>query len=77
LPSVAVSVPGALATPLRTGQPPVVGRAEDGRCLLDLRTVIPDDDEIIIAAVLEAQRKWLPARETGDSRNAPANGTRP
>jgi len=56
LPSIAVSVPAALATPLRTGQPPVVGRVEDGRCLLDLRTVDPDDDEIIMAAVLEAQR---------------------
>jgi L-seryl-tRNA(Ser) seleniumtransferase len=56
LPSVAVSVPGALATPLRTGHPPVVGRVEEGRCLLDLRTVVPDDDEVIMAAVLEAQR---------------------
>jgi L-seryl-tRNA(Ser) seleniumtransferase len=56
LPSIAVSVPGALATPLRTGHPPVVGRAEDGQCLLDLRTVVPEDDELIIAAVLEAHR---------------------
>ena len=56
LPSIAVSVPSALATPLRMGQPPVVGRAEDGQCLLDLRTVVPEDDELILAAVLQAHR---------------------
>jgi L-seryl-tRNA(Ser) seleniumtransferase len=56
LPSIAVSVPGALTAPLRTGRPPVVGRAEDARCLLDLKTVHPADDETIVTAVLSAQR---------------------
>ena len=53
-PSAALSVPAALAAPLRSGQPPVVGRIEDGRCLLDLLTVSPGDDETIFAAVLAA-----------------------
>jgi L-seryl-tRNA(Ser) seleniumtransferase len=30
----------------------VVGRVEDGRCLLDLRTVAPEEDEAILAAIL-------------------------
>jgi L-seryl-tRNA(Ser) seleniumtransferase len=55
LPSAAVSVPGVLAAPLRSGCPPVVGRTEDRRCLLDLRTVLPDQDEVIMAAVLAAR----------------------
>ena len=45
LPSAAVSLPESYAAPLRTGTPAVVGRLEDGRCLLDLRTVAPEDDE--------------------------------
>jgi L-seryl-tRNA(Ser) seleniumtransferase len=56
LPSIAVSVPAILATPLRTGQPPVIGRAENARCLLDLRTVVADDDELVMASVLAAHR---------------------
>jgi L-seryl-tRNA(Ser) seleniumtransferase len=51
LPSAAVSVPESYATALRTGEPPVVGRLEAGRCLLDLRTVPADDDELLEAAV--------------------------
>jgi L-seryl-tRNA(Ser) seleniumtransferase len=54
LPSAAVSLPAALATPLRSGRPSVVGRTEDARCLLDLRSVAPDDDENVVAAVLGA-----------------------
>jgi L-seryl-tRNA(Ser) seleniumtransferase len=54
LPSAAVSVPADLAAALRTGRPPVVGRTEDGRCLLDLRTVSPDDDDLLFSAVFAA-----------------------
>ncbi|CAG7037434.1 hypothetical protein PICSAR18_00894 [Mycobacterium avium subsp. paratuberculosis] len=39
------------AAALRAGRPPVVGRLEGGRCLLDLRTVSPEDDELLAAAV--------------------------
>jgi L-seryl-tRNA(Ser) seleniumtransferase len=51
LPSAALSLPESYAAALRTGSPPVVGRLEGGRCLLDLRTVAPDEDELLLAAV--------------------------
>ena len=51
LPSAAVSLPESYAAPLRTGSPAVVGRLENGRCLLDLRTVSPEDDEAVVLAV--------------------------
>ncbi len=54
LSSAAVALPVGLAAALRTGQPPVVGRSEDGRYLLDLRTVAPQDDDAIVAAVIAA-----------------------
>ena len=54
LPSAAVSVPAALAARCGTGRPPVVGRTEDGRCLLDLRTVSPYDDDLLVSVVLAA-----------------------
>lgn len=52
LPSAAVSLPESYAAALRAGTPPVVGRLEAGRCLLDLRTVAPGDDDVLAAAVL-------------------------
>ncbi|SMD21564.1 L-seryl-tRNA(Sec) selenium transferase [Kibdelosporangium aridum] len=52
LPSLAISLPEHLAAKLRRSRLPVVGRVERGRCLLDLRTVPPEDDEKLIAAVL-------------------------
>lgn len=51
LPSAAVSLPESYAAALRLGRPPVVGRLEGGRCLLDLCTVSPEDDELLAAAV--------------------------
>jgi L-seryl-tRNA(Ser) seleniumtransferase len=44
LPSAAVAIDPDLAPRLRKGRPPVVGRIEGDRCLLDLRTVDPTDD---------------------------------
>ncbi|MCV7278373.1 L-seryl-tRNA(Sec) selenium transferase [Mycolicibacterium flavescens] len=52
LPSAAVSLPESCAAPLRVGTPAVVGRLEGGRCLLDLRTVAADDDDLLVKAVL-------------------------
>ena len=61
LPSAAVSLPESLSVPLRCGPPvargefpAVVGRLEAGRLLLDLRSVSPDDDEHLVAAILAA-----------------------
>jgi len=44
-------LPERYAAALRTGSPPVVGRLEAGRCLLDLRTVAPAEDELLATAV--------------------------
>jgi L-seryl-tRNA(Ser) seleniumtransferase len=52
LPSAALSLPVWYAGALRTGDPAVLGRIEADRCLLDLRTVPPEADEVLIAAVL-------------------------
>ncbi|MGW5661636.1 L-seryl-tRNA(Sec) selenium transferase [Streptomyces sp. NPDC003758] len=54
LPSAALSLPESCAAALRTGAVPVVGRLEAGRCLLDLRTVPPEDDERLAGAVRSA-----------------------
>jgi L-seryl-tRNA(Ser) seleniumtransferase len=36
---------------LRASEPPVIARVEEGRVLLDLRTVFPEQDEKVIAAL--------------------------
>jgi L-seryl-tRNA(Ser) seleniumtransferase len=57
LPGAAVALPESLAGPLRSGPavrrgeaPAVVGRVEHGELLLDLRSVDPADDELLITA---------------------------
>ncbi|MEU9843914.1 L-seryl-tRNA(Sec) selenium transferase [Actinomadura sp. NPDC048032] len=57
LPSTAVSVPEHYASRLRRGTPAVMGRVEDGRCLLDLRSVPPDQDGALAEAVLAQVRQ--------------------
>jgi L-seryl-tRNA(Ser) seleniumtransferase len=52
LASAAVSLPEPYLVALRTGEPPVVGRLREGRCLLDLRAVTPADDGDLTAAIL-------------------------
>ena len=37
---------------LRAAEPPVVARIEDGKLILDLRTVLPDEEEPLAAALL-------------------------
>src|SRR4051812_5699143 len=54
LPSAAIALPPALAMPLRTGQPPVVGHVADDRLLLDLLTVPPELDDTLVDAVRRA-----------------------
>ncbi|MDO3705638.1 L-seryl-tRNA(Sec) selenium transferase [Micromonospora sp. C28SCA-DRY-2] len=52
LDSWALSLPERYAEPLRTGEPPVLGRVVRGRLLLDLRCVPADADDAVRAAVL-------------------------
>jgi len=46
----------ALALELRRGSPPVVVRVADGRVLVDLRSVRPDEEAELLAALLAAAR---------------------
>ncbi len=52
----------ALEADLRTGEPPIVGRIEEGQLILDMRTLLPGDGEQIVAAL--AQRAQV--RQAGD-----------
>jgi len=48
---------GSLERRLREGDPPIVARVQDGRLLIDLRTVLPEQDDLVIerlAALLPA-----------------------
>jgi L-seryl-tRNA(Ser) seleniumtransferase len=51
LPSWALALPPRYTEPLRLGDPPILGRVEHGRLLLDLRCVPAELDERIAAAV--------------------------
>jgi len=51
LPSAAIALPESLTHPLRIGEPPVVGRVERGRLLLDLIAIDPSDDAVLVDAV--------------------------
>jgi L-seryl-tRNA(Ser) seleniumtransferase len=52
LPSWALALPAGYATPLRLGNPPVVGRVEHDRLLLDLRCVPGGLDKSLREAIL-------------------------
>ena len=55
--SAGVAIEGdaeGLAARLRGGDPAVVGRIHQGRLLLDARTVLPGEDEALLAAVVAA-----------------------
>jgi L-seryl-tRNA(Ser) seleniumtransferase len=58
LPSVGLSIgsqrPDRLHRALRIGEPAVIGRVQRGELLLDLRTVLPDQDDAVVQAVRHA-----------------------
>ena len=49
--AVAVPSPDDLAARLRLGEPPVIARIEDNRLLLDPRTVLPGQEQMLLAAI--------------------------
>jgi L-seryl-tRNA(Ser) seleniumtransferase len=57
IPSFAVRLggrePERLAEELRSADPPVVGRVREGRLWLDVRTLLPGDEEAVISALRE------------------------
>jgi L-seryl-tRNA(Ser) seleniumtransferase len=59
IPSFAVRVggtdPEALAEKLRSSDPAVVGRVREGRLWLDVRTLLPGDEEAVVGAVRDAR----------------------
>jgi L-seryl-tRNA(Ser) seleniumtransferase len=60
LPTIALAItPGTggaadLLRRLREHEPPVIGRIEQERVLLDPRTVLPDEDDALLDAVVAA-----------------------
>ncbi|QZY52833.1 L-seryl-tRNA(Sec) selenium transferase [Leucobacter tenebrionis] len=62
LPGWAVELPESASERLRAGEPAVVARVHQGRCLVDLRCVAEEDDERLAEAVLAAMRDPEPRR---------------
>jgi L-seryl-tRNA(Ser) seleniumtransferase len=54
--AIAAAKPADLAARLRHESPAIVGRIEDDRVLLDLRTIAPNEDQSVIDAVASATR---------------------
>jgi L-seryl-tRNA(Ser) seleniumtransferase len=58
IPSFAVRLggigPEALSERLRSADPPVVGRVHEGRLWLDVRTLLPGDEEAVVGALRDA-----------------------
>jgi L-seryl-tRNA(Ser) seleniumtransferase len=65
-----VGVAEGLASSLRAGTPAVVGRIQDARLLLDLRSVLPREDLLLVAAV----EKLRPASTPSAGRSTSAAG---
>lgn len=57
LPGWAVELPEYFAAELRLGDPAIVARVHQGRCLIDLRCIPKADDERIVEAVNRAREK--------------------
>lgn len=62
MPTAAIRIDGAavnvpkLEALLRRGTPPIVARVEEGALLLDVRTVLPADEALLVQGVIEAIR---------------------
>jgi L-seryl-tRNA(Ser) seleniumtransferase len=47
--AISTDTPDALATHLRRANPPIVARVDEARVLLDLRTIAPEEDQVLLA----------------------------
>jgi L-seryl-tRNA(Ser) seleniumtransferase len=59
-PSAAIALPGraaAVVAKLRAARPAVISRIVDGRVALDLRAILPEDDEMLASTVIAALNK--------------------
>ncbi|MGB5932652.1 MAG: L-seryl-tRNA(Sec) selenium transferase [Anaerolineae bacterium] len=68
--ALTVPSPQEVARRLRMGEPAVVGRIEEGRYLLDPRTVLPEEDEALLKALegsIAAPGPLMPGRASGPS----------
>jgi L-seryl-tRNA(Ser) seleniumtransferase len=78
-PSFAVAIDGGTATKiahaLRSADPPVVARIVEERVALDLRSVLPEDDEVLARAVIGALAKGG-ADGSSQHKNGPRTRTR-
>ncbi len=76
LPGWAIALPEGLAAPLRLGDPAVLARVHDGRCLVDPRCVPPAQDDVLAGAVLAAAGR---AGDVGvkDAGHVPPTGGHP
>ena len=54
MPSYGIELDGDLLAGLRRHDPAVIARSRDGRTMLDLRSVTPADDVIVVDALLAA-----------------------
>jgi L-seryl-tRNA(Ser) seleniumtransferase len=57
---------GAIERRLRSGAPPIIGRVREGRLLLDLRTVLPDEESTLAERLAEALAAELAGTTTSD-----------
>jgi L-seryl-tRNA(Ser) seleniumtransferase len=48
---------------LRGSNPPIIGRVDDGRVLLDLRTVFPEQDHFVLEAIASIGMQKLNAQD--------------
>jgi L-seryl-tRNA(Ser) seleniumtransferase len=56
IPSVGLVLPGDHRDALRAMDPPIIARVEEDRTILDLRTVLPEQDPLVAAAVARLPR---------------------
>jgi L-seryl-tRNA(Ser) seleniumtransferase len=57
MPSWGVALDAALESSLRNADPPVISRIEEGKVILDFRTIFPDEEEELLAILREIATK--------------------